>query len=330
MRRSAKSALLTTIIMCCVAGLPTQVLAQEGGLIKPVRTGIAHEAFFGLSFEGNSGLAVGIGGAILDSSDGGKTWEKVEHDATQLALLAVDLRGDVAIAVGQSGVTLYRDESGKWVKGESNTTSRLFSVGVTAEGNAIAVGEFGTVIRTTDGGRNWEPANPDFNQFADPEKFGTGEPSLYSLTMTDDGVATLAGEFGVMMRSPDMGGSWRLLRNVDADAATIFAMHFDPSGNSFAVGQKGLLLVSGDNGESWTRCDTATEANFLGVAKGPSGEVVATGMRVMYRSLNDGTAWDPIVEGDTITDWYQSIRLNSGSGNLIAVGHSGKIIQIGG
>ena len=97
----------------------------------------------------------------------------------------------------------------------------------------------------------------------------------------------------------------------------------------YAVGQQGELLVSPDGGESWGRCTTTTKLNFLGVSASSAGEVVISGVRVMYRSVNGGMTWDSVRDGDATTDWYQSVRTEPASGKIFAVGHSGRIIRIG-
>lgn len=53
-------------------------------------------------------------------------------------------------------------------------------------------------------------------------------------------------------------------------------------------------------------------------------------LRIMMRSANGGVTWESIEEGDTITDWYQTVKTHPATGAFIAVGHSGKVIQIGG
>ena len=45
--------------------------------VKIIGTGTPHDAFFGLSFEGQKGLAVGAGGVIAETTDGGATWKRV-------------------------------------------------------------------------------------------------------------------------------------------------------------------------------------------------------------------------------------------------------------
>jgi photosystem II stability/assembly factor-like uncharacterized protein len=194
-----------------------------------------------------------------------------------------------------------------------------------------AGGQFGTLLKSTDGGNSWASTAPDWASMASEDHFGTDEPNIYSVVVDDSGQITIAGEFGLIMRSADGGATWRVLRPIDPNASTLNALYLAPrdQGNSYAVGQEGELLTSTDGGESWARCDTGTKLNFLGVTASPTGQVVVTGMRVMYRSENSGMTWKQVEEGDTITEWYQAVRTVPTTGKIMAVGHSGKIIQIG-
>lgn len=300
-------------------------------LLTTLISGIPHSAFFGIDLENGEGVAVGAGGAIAESKDGGKTWKAVPQSPTNLALLSVAKRGPHSIAVGQSGVVAIVQD-GKWQTVDAGTKARLLSVDVNSSGLAIIGGQFGNVLKSTDGGKTWAPSAPDWSLLALAEHFGTGEPTIYAANVTESGQITIAGEFGVMMRSDDGGVTWRVVRGIDPNAPTIHAFHLVDAGkgNSYAVGQSGELLISADGGETWSKCDIATKLNFLGVAASSTGQVVVTGMRVMYRSENNGMSWVRVDEGDTNTDWYQAARTDEASGRILAVGHSGKIIQIGG
>lgn len=310
---------------------PKPDAGTESKLITTLVSGIPHSAFFGISFDAGQGVAVGAGGAIYSSDDAGLSWKPVQHGLTELALLAVDKNGKHTIAVGQAGLVMVEEAPGKWTKVDIGAPKRLFSVSVNSGGFAAAVGEFGTVLKSADGGRTWTSMAPDWSQFAVQNSPGTGEPHIYAVNVTESGEITIAGEFGVILRSADGGASWRVLRPVTPQVPTLFALHIprDGVGNSYAVGQTGELLISADGGLSWGKCSTNTKANFLGVAASPNGQVVVTGMRVMLRSQDAGMTWAAVEEGDTTTDWYQAVRAEASSGRIVAVGHSGRIIQVG-
>lgn len=315
---------------CSVAGACLAV--SEGASAKIVLRAhsIPHAALFGLSFDSGTGVAVGAGGAIEESSDAGRTWSSVSQNQTQLALLAVERRGAHTVAVGQMGIVLVEDGPGSWKKYDSGIEHRLLAVSVNSSGLAVAVGEFGTVIKSGDGGHTWSEDKPDWASMADPDTFGTGEPTLYAVNVSEDNQITIAGEFGVIMRSGDGGGTWHAVRPVQAKAPTIFAMQLVPAGqgNSYAVGQTGEFLVSVDGGATWEEKRRNTQANLLGVASSRSGEVVITGMRAMMQSDDSGASFSFLDNQDLTTEWYQAVRAEQTTGRILAVGHAGRIIEI--
>ncbi|MES2681996.1 MAG: hypothetical protein V4650_00615 [Pseudomonadota bacterium] len=329
--KGAGALLLGLVLSTSVAANDDKSKSAGPKIIKPLAAGIPHSALFGLSFDAGKGVAVGIGGSILQSNDAGQSWLPVEQKESGLALLSVVKAGAHTVAVGQSGLVMIEEAPGKWKKIDAGTTNRLLSVSANSSGLVVAAGQFGVVMRSTDGGQTWANAAPDWKEQEDPNTFGTGEPTLYSVNVDEKGVVTLAGEYGVIMRSDDGASSWRIVRRIDAKAATLFAAHVAPagSGNSYAVGQRGEMLVSADGGETWVRKLLKVEGNFLGVAANQQGHVVVTGMRIMVRSKNDGKDWTMVKDGDATTEWYQAVRAEAGSGRILAVGHAGRIIEIG-
>lgn len=325
---------IVSFISAAVFGLTSAAHAADkpDGVIRTLVQGIPHSAFFGISFDAGQGVAVGMGGAISTSTDAGATWAPIKQDVSEYALLAVERRGSHTIAVGQGGIVLVEESAGKWVKGESGIDNRLLSVSVNSAGLAIAGGEFGTLIRSEDGGKTWEPAAPDWSQYADESAPGTGEPTIYSVHVAESGTITIAGEFGLIFRLDAGSDQWRVLNPLVAGTPTIFATHLSDSAsrNSYAVGQRGQVMISTDGGENWFANPVKTESNFLGVASAPGGKVVITGMRVMATSKDGGITWNQVVEGDVTTDWYQAVRTEKNSGKVMAVGHSGRIIEING
>jgi photosystem II stability/assembly factor-like uncharacterized protein len=118
-------------------------------------------------------------------------------------------------------------------------------------------------------------------------------------------VVTIAGEFGLILRSEDGGDTWRAVHQGDE---SVFAMHFATDGTNmgFAVGQEGFIARSTDGGVTWQRVESPSEANLLGVWSGQS-EVVIVGIRQLLRSSDDGTTFMPTNDLNIVRTWFQGV-----------------------
>ena len=66
--------------------------------------------------------------------------------------------------------------------------------------NGFAVGARDTILKTTDGGNNWELIA------------GETEDDLYSVSFTDSNIGTVVGNFGAILRTTDAGNHWTIQR----------------------------------------------------------------------------------------------------------------------
>ncbi len=316
MHRLRTGFLLTVGLLCAgVAAAPPRLM--------PIVAGTPHQALFSVATYGSAGIAVGAGGAILESTDGGKSWKAVTPAPTQLSLLGVAAQQGHSIAVGQVGTILVMDPAGKWNKVDSGTDRRLFAVGVNADGVAVAVGAFGTVIRSADGGRSWASVAPDWGGYAENGE----QPHLYDVDVDDKGIITMAGEFGLILRSADAGKSWKTLHKGDA---SLFAMELPDDRPGYAVGQNGIVLRSTDQGNSWSEVRSGSGAILLGVHSTADGRVLITGMHDMLISRDSGQSFAHVSGKEVNSTWYQGTAGSDGGRvrALLAVGHSGQVVQI--
>lgn len=292
----------------------------QAATAKPVVEGTVHDALFAVSFDGNRGLAAGAPGAILETTDGGQKWAAVKNVPTKLALLGIALKGEHAIAVGQQGLVLARI-GGEWKKVESGSGERLLSVSVNSTGAAVAVGAFGTVLASANGGATWTAIKPAWDQYAEA---GT-EPHVYAASIDEAGTITVAGEFSLILRRAAGSTDWKLLNKGDA---SLFALNMGSNNVGYAVGQNGTVLRSDNNGDSWTKLDAGTGAILLGVHAGKDGKVVVTGMREMRYSGDNGQSWSGVTGGGVNTLWYQGIDQPGDGATVLAVGQAGRILRI--
>jgi hypothetical protein len=98
-----------------------------------------------LDREENHVVAVGRGGTIVTTDDGGRHWSSAASGVVADLTAAADDEALGVFAVGTGGTIVHR-VAGAWLTEASNTTSDLYAVAV-AGNTVLAVGAGGTVVR---------------------------------------------------------------------------------------------------------------------------------------------------------------------------------------
>jgi photosystem II stability/assembly factor-like uncharacterized protein len=265
--------------------LSSVVAAQEEGAggeqLAGVYSGIPHDAVYGMVINGTTGYAVGAFGAILETKDSGASWAKMES-GTDFALLGLAVNGDKRIIVGQRGTVLVGKSDGGWEPGTSGSEARLMQVSVNSSGLAVAVGEFGTVLRSKDAGKTWDKRTLDWASFREDGY----EPHIYAVNVDDTGRIVLGAEFSYVIVSTDGGETWTLATKGEK---SIFSMQLLPDGSGYAVGQEGLVMKTADAGNTWQAVDVGSNANLFGVwfQTGRSRDHGSTGAPAQQRRRSD-------------------------------------------
>jgi len=110
------------------------------------------------------GLIAGLGGVVLKSEDGGKTWTYRKTDRKQ-ALFSVATAGDRAIAVGEKGLIQVSEDGGEtWSQPERGfpeffTFMRNIQFGPD-DRVGFMVGQRGKILKSSDGGKQWQQVLP--------------------------------------------------------------------------------------------------------------------------------------------------------------------------
>jgi len=121
-------------------------------------------AFFGVRFKNaTEGIAVGIEGKVVKTTDGGKTWAFTAEDLAAFStdpLYALRLFDDgKGWIVGAAGRVLQlRDGDWKNAQLGMPLTTWMRSIDFFDENNGWIVGGYGMILHTTDGGKSWLPS----------------------------------------------------------------------------------------------------------------------------------------------------------------------------
>lgn len=250
------------------------------------------------------GWAVGHDGVVLHSSDGGVTWSK-QLDGRSAAQLIERYYAEHAPAEAH----LAEEVKGHVAKGADKS---LLSVWFENETNGFVVGAFNLIYHTTDGGKSWEPLihmteNPKSLHFyainaVGQDLFISGEQGMVlkldkqsgkfralktGYNGTFFGVTGKAGALiahgmrGNVFRSSDGGAGWKKIETglpLGLTGGTV-----TPDGAIILVSQAGHLLVSRDNGASFTPVKLERPFPAAAVAALDNQTIMLAGLRGMLK-----------------------------------------------
>lgn len=221
----------------------------------------------------------------------------------------------------------------------------------------IAVGEFGHVIHSDDGGKTWIQA----------AKVPT-QVTLTSVFFLNDKIGYAGGHDSTVLKTEDGGDNWTLSYHDEKSQAPIMSVYFENENHGFAMGafsfvietedggktwnqrqliegnqedshlnkifgtKQGTILVaaefgtvfrSTDHGKTFTPVKTGYEGSFWGGMTLSDGADLIYGMRGnVYRSTDDGVTWAKINSG---TDKSVSGGVELSNGTVVLVGLQGYV-----
>ncbi len=131
---------------------------HELGEEMAVETGSASAGLFAVDFGDHSpfGAAVGEGGTLLWTADGGLTWSPQELPTDDdLFDVQVAMDGDAWVAVGEAGAVVRKHSDGS-ITVERPVAADLLAIHLNTGGHGSIVGREGTALHTGDGGQTFK------------------------------------------------------------------------------------------------------------------------------------------------------------------------------
>ncbi|HEU0198967.1 MAG TPA: YCF48-related protein, partial [Burkholderiaceae bacterium] len=254
--------------------------------------------------QASRGWAVGHDGVVLHSPDGGLSWVK-QLDGRQANALMVDHYEKLAQA-GDADASRVLSEVKRLV--EPGPDQPFLDVWFENEQTGYVVGSFNMIFRTSDGGRSWEPLyhrteNPEGLHLYGVRGIGgeiyiAGERGLLlKLNRATDRFSALSspykgtyfgivGKLGTLVvyglrgnafRSQDAGKTWQ--KSETGISSGITAGTLLPDGRFVLVSQGGQVLLSADDGRTFTQIRVAQPAPLYGVAAVDARGIATVGAR---------------------------------------------------
>ena len=280
--------------------------------------------------DGQRGWAVGHDGLILVSDDSGENWRiqrdglavqhqtnlelreaahrQLKHLEQQLEAAAPDTRALLEEDLEEARMDL---EDAELALQEPVFTNPLMDVWFQDASRGWAVGAFGTLVTTGDGGQHWV----NHEELLDnPDEF-----HLNAITGDGKGRIFVAGEGGAMFRSLDAGRSWESLEPF-YEGSWFGTVYNARNTTLFVFGLRGNLYRSTDFGTSWKPVFNDNTSTLAGGSAANGNEILlAGGVGTVLYSTDGGQSFQ-------LTMVEDRLGLSSGlarDGKLILVGQGG-------
>ena len=291
-------------------------------------------------YESDRTVSAGAAGSgVFRSTNGGRSWEQTAPgglDELAVMALAGDASGKTLVAgLHQSGVYRSGDAGATWEAANEGLAARsmstlLVSPAFHEDRTLFAAGIEDGVLRSRDGGETWEPASE-----------GLPGPQVLSLAVSP-GLArdkTLLAVLGDgLFRSEDAGATWQPAGPADLKDPRMVTYSADTSGSQWFVGlvSGGRAYLSENGGGIWRDLsgpfadeelvamalspNYATDHTLLLASFSATGALRrdrerAPGARqpfradapqsavTIWRSLDGGRRWSPVIEQTTSARW---------------------------
>jgi len=182
----------------------------------------------------------------------------------------------------------------------------LNGVSFTDANNGTAVGDYGTILRSTNGGATWTS-----------QSSGTTR-SLNGVSFTDANNGTAVGDYGKILRTTNGGATWT--SQSSGIGNWLHGVSFTDANNGTAVGANGWILRTTNGGATWTSPLPSAFVNRHGVSftDANNGTVVGANGTIL-RTTNGGTSWTSQSSGTTNILYGVSFT-DANTGTVVGVG----------
>ena len=245
------------------------------------------------------GFLVGSNRLIMESNDGGETWEKRNLDISSeenFRLLDIDFKGQEGWLIGQPSLVMHTFDSGKnWTRLSlgNKLPGQPFLITTVDDGVAELATTAGAIYQTTDSGESWNAKVVD----------ASGSGGVRDLRRTAEGdyvsVSSLGNFFSTLESNSD---TW--VAHQRASSKRVQSIGFNPDGNLWMLSRGAEIRFNEDNDdlESWTKpiIPILNGYNYLDMGWDPNGNIWAGGGNgTLIVSKDKGKSWnsDPVASG---------------------------------
>ncbi|MCI0846010.1 MAG: ABC transporter permease subunit [Chloroflexi bacterium] len=269
-------------------------------------------------------------GTLFRTSDGGATWQRLGTDTITPLSRTSFVSPKLGWAISERRIYSTEDGGTRWTR-QIQSEQRLRAIAFVDEQNGLAVGDGGTIYRTTEGGGlPGEQGVLCAGSTCEDETLSTWAPvesgtasALTDIAFVDSSHLWIAGERGLVLRSTDGGVTFE---TVDTGVnAMLLSVSFASADQGVVVGEGGTILVTADGGRTWQQSDAGTSSRLNAVDFASDGSVWAVGDGgTALQSRDGGVTWARRTIGTSLKNSLRAVSFDGADG--VVVGSKGTVL----
>lgn len=237
--------------------------------------------------------------------------------ATKASMFGVAHAGKRLVAVGDYGIVLLSDDDGRTFRQARSVpvSSTLTEVSFVDAEHGWAVGHWGVILKTDDGGEHWVTQRLDTHV----------DQPLFSVHFFNNQEGVAVGLWSLILHTGDGGKTWQTEKAPPPPGSkradrNLFHLFLGPKGDLFVSAERGLIMKSDDHGQTWQATLTGGRGSLWTGITLPDGVMLVGGLQgEISRSIDDGQTWTPVPSGSKSS----VTALLRGAGGVIGVGLDG-------
>ena len=230
-------------------------------------------------------------GSAVLAQEGDPIVEVLESGIPHDKLFALDMKGSRGLAVGSFGLMRETEDGGETWTTADPLTTKAL-LGVTAAGDTqIVVGQQGTIFRRVEGA-DWKQVEAGLTQ------------RIMDVGLNDSGLGYIVGEFGFMAKSEDAGLTWTMVTkdwesvNEEGYEPHLYSAVVKDDGTIFVAGEFGLIMMSTDRGQSFKQVHGGDQGvfdlHFANDGDGTSSGYAVGQEGLVLKTIDGGATWSSV------------------------------------
>jgi photosystem II stability/assembly factor-like uncharacterized protein len=301
-----------------IVGYAGKILTTEdGGRSWAVRPSGTDNAIYKVRMlDQENGWAVGQSGTVLRTSDGGKTWQKVEAGTEAYLFSMAAPTPQHLIAVGDKSTIVQSEDGGAtWTAGKyappapdaavvgedaaaedmmlAAQEPSFYDVHFRDEKTGWIVGEFGKILKTTDGGKTWKEQQQSLLGEEITDELDL--PTFYGVDFINDKEGVAVGLEGRIAHTVDGGETWTFDPIGGEEHEPLLTVQLFPDGSGWAAGIAGEVMKR--EGGAWEPADLGMRVHSwlrrVSFADPNNGWLVG-GFGLILHTRDGGKTWIPV------------------------------------